>query len=70
MSRYLLKEVKTFRADTELEAASLIDKFKREYDVINHQSTRKEKKDETYYVVKITIRVNDEKYPNETYSIV
>ncbi|HAU85109.1 MAG TPA: hypothetical protein DCW90_06300 [Lachnospiraceae bacterium] len=68
MSKYLLKEVKTFRTDSELEAAALVDMYKVKYDVVSYSIVRKDKKDDSYFVVKITLYINDEKNPCETFS--
>lgn len=68
MSKFLLKEIKTFMVDTELEAQALVDGFRRKYDVVNHSISRKEKKEDVWFIVKITTRVNDEKDPCETYT--
>lgn len=68
MSKYLLNEVKKFLVDTELEAQTLVDNFRRNYDVVNHSITRKEKKEDLYFIVKITVKVNDEKDPCESYT--
>lgn len=69
MSTYLLKEVKKFRADSQLEAERLIDVLKRKYDVTSHRMIRKDRKDETYFIVEIVISVNSEREPFTSYTI-
>lgn len=69
MSTYLLREVKKFRADSQLEAERLIDSLKRRYDVTSHRMIRKDKKDETYFIVEIVISVNSEREPFTSYTI-
>jgi len=68
MSKYLLNEVKRFRVDSELEAQALVDSFRRQFDVVDYSITKKEKKDETYFLVKIKTMVNIEKDPCEAYT--
>lgn len=67
MSKYLLKEVKTFKADTEGEANQLIQHFKTSKNVTSHAIIRKDKKDETYFIVQLVISENLEKDPSEAY---
>ena len=69
MSVYLLREVKKFRADSQLEAENLVLNLKRKYDVVSQHIIRKDKKDETYFIVEILISVNLEKDPFTTYTM-
>lgn len=69
MSIYLLREVKKFRADSQLEAENLVLSLKRKYDVASQRIIRKDKKDETYFIVELVIQVNSEKEPFTTYSL-
>lgn len=69
MSIYLLKEVKKFRADSALEASALVEKFKKERDVVSQKTIRKDKKDETYFIVEVTVEVNSEKNPFDSYPL-
>ena len=69
MSRYLLKETKKFRADSQMEADSLVEYFKRKGDVTSSRIIRKDKKNETYFIVEITISVNNEKEPFTSFSM-
>ena len=69
MSRYLLKETKKFRADSQMEADSLVEYFKKKGDVTSSRIIRKDKKDETYFIVEITISVNNEKEPFTSFSM-
>lgn len=69
MSRYLLKETKKFRADSQMEADSLVEYFKRKRDVTSSRIIRKDKKNETYFIVEITISVNNEKEPFTSFTM-
>ena len=69
MSRYLLREIKKFRTDSEMEANQLVQHFKSQCDVTTHRIIRKDKKDETYFIVELVIQVNSEKEPFTTYSL-
>lgn len=69
MSVYLLKDIRKFRADSQLEAERLINSLKRKYDVTSHRMIRKDKKDETYFIVEVVISVNSEKEPFTSYTI-
>ena len=69
MSRYLLKETKKFRADSQMEADSLVEYFKRKGDVTSSRIIRKDKKNETYFIVEITISVNNEKEPFTSFTM-
>lgn len=69
MSRYLLKETKKFRADSQMEADSLVEYFKKKGDVTSSRIIRKDKKDETYFIVEITISVNNEKEPFTSFTM-
>ena len=69
MSRYLLKETKKFRADSQMEADSLVEYFKKKGDVTSSRIIRKDKRDETYFIVEITISVNNEKEPFTSFSM-
>lgn len=69
MSIYLLKDVKKFRADSQLEAEKLINELKKKHDVSSHRVIRKDKKDETYFIVEITIQENLEKDPLTSYTL-
>lgn len=69
MSVYLLKDIRKFRADSQLEAERLINSLKRQYDVTSHRMIRKDKKDETYFIVEVVISVNSEKEPFTSYTI-
>lgn len=69
MSKYLLKQVNKFRADSEMEANQLVTDFKRKHDVAAHRIIRRDKKDETYFLVEIVVSVNSEKDPNSSYSM-
>lgn len=69
MSKYLLSEVLTFRCDMEMEAQRLVEQIKRTRDVVSHEIKRVEKKDETYYKVKVKTRVNSEDQPIDAYSL-
>lgn len=63
MSIYLLKDTKKFRCDSENEAERIVNAFKERFDVTKFEITRKTKKDDEYYVVTLTVSVNDEKEP-------
>ena len=69
MSKYLLREIKKFRTDSEMEANQLVQHFKSKRDVTTHRIIRKDKKDETYFIVELVIQVNSEKEPFTTYSL-
>ena len=69
MSKYLLREIKKFRTDSEMEANQLDQHFKSQCDVTTHRIIRKDKKDETYFIVDLVIQVNSEKEPFTTYSL-
>ena len=69
MSIYLLREFKKFRCDSELEAERLMVEMKKKYDVVSKRVVRKDKKDETYFIVEISIAVNSEKEPYTSYSL-
>ena len=69
MSKYLLREIKKFRADSEMEANQLVQHFKSKCDVTTHRIIRKDKKDETYFIVELVISVNSEKEPFSSYSL-
>ena len=69
MSRYLLKETKKFRADSQMEADSLVEYFKKKGDVTSSRIIRKDKKDETYFIVEITISVNNEREPFTSFTM-
>ena len=69
MSRYLLKETKKFRADSQMEADSLVEYFKKKGDVTSSRIIRKDKRDETYFIVEITISVNNEKEPLTSFTM-
>ena len=69
MSKYLLREIKKFRTDSEIEANQLVQQFKSQCDVTTHRIIRKDKKDETYFIVELVIQVNSEKEPFTTYSL-
>lgn len=69
MSRYLLKETKKFRADSQMEADSLVEYFKKKGDVTSSRIIRKDKRDETYFIVEITISVNNEKEPFTSFTM-
>ena len=66
MSKYLLTQTMKFRCDSEMEANQLVQNFKSKYDVKSHRMIRKDKKDETYFIVEILISVNLEKDPFTT----
>lgn len=67
MSRYLLSKKIKFRADSQLEADTLINHLKSKFDVTSHKMVRKDKKDETYFVVEVVISVNSESNPMDSY---
>lgn len=69
MSKYLLREQKLFRADTEMEANQLVVDLKKKFDVSSSRITRRDKKDETYFIIEIRITVNSERDPSTSYSI-
>ncbi len=79
MSIINLKQVNEYYADTEAEAADLIDKVRGESDVIAHQITKKTKKvkgtkdtpgyDFEYWVVKITTQTHALKDLLETLAV-
>lgn len=69
MSKYLLRETKKFRTDSEMEANQLVMHFKSKFDVTSHRVIRRDKKDETYFIVEITISANDEKDPFNSYTM-
>ena len=69
MSKYLLREIKKFRTDSEIEANQLVQHFKSQCDVTTHRIIRRDKKDETYFIVELVIQVNSEKEPFTTYSL-
>lgn len=69
MSRYLLKSINKFRADTQMEADSLVEHFKKKGDVTSSRIIRRDKKEETYFIVEITTSVNDEKEPNSSFTM-
>ena len=67
MGKYLLRQIMKFRADSENEANKLVSHFKQKHDVTTHRIVRKDKKDETYFVVEIVISENSEKEPDNAY---
>lgn len=67
MSRYLLNQKMKFRADSQLEGETLINNLKKRFDVTSHKMVRKDKKDETYFIVEVVISVNSEKNPMDSY---
>ena len=69
MSKYLLTQVMKLRADSEMEANQLVIDFKRKYDVASHSIIRRDKRDETYFIVQINLVVNSEKEPITSFSM-
>ena len=69
MSKYLLNNKMKFRADSEMEANQIVTHFKSKTDVKDHRVIRKDKKDETYFIVEITIQENLEKDPFTSYTL-
>lgn len=63
MTKYLLKNTLIFRAESEPTAIKLVDDYRRKYSIIDSSIKRRIKKDEEYYIVKITIEENEEKDP-------
>lgn len=69
MSTYLLRQIMKFITDSEMEANQLVQNFKHKHNVIAHRIIRKDKKDNSYFIVEIVISVNLEKDPFTTYTI-
>lgn len=67
MSKYLLRKTMKFRADSEQEANELVAYFKAKNDVVSHRIVRRDKRDETYFLVEIVISVNTENEPFTAY---
>lgn len=63
MTKYLLKNTLIFRTEQESSAIKLVDDYRNKYDVTDSSIKRKIKKEEEYYIVKITIEENEEKDP-------
>lgn len=67
MSKYLLRQTMKFRTDSENEANELVSHFKSKNDVVSHRILRRDKREETYFIVEIVISVNAENEPFTSY---
>ena len=74
MSKYLIRRVETYRADSEQEAKDFIEKNKasKKYSLVKYSSEYKEKKakgevEDSWLRVVLTKDFNDEKDPMEEY---
>lgn len=73
MSKYLLDEVKRFRCDRECEAEQLLAQIKVNNEVVDYSITQKCKKEkgqvvDEWVVLKVKVKVNEEKEPVFTLS--
>lgn len=68
MSKYLLKEAKRFRCDTEGEAEQLVEAFKEKNDVDSYEVKKKSTKTDEYFVVTVNLNFNTEKEPIFAYT--